>query len=142
MFTIYQGQHLPVTTVRDNDIDCILNWLGKTCPLPGFEKSIHQPDLYVRIVPADTIAYLYEVKTFGTYKNFTFQVFDHPPDPGKVFIGIKNADALRQLQLYGDQNWAFTEIATDQLEAIWETRTPIGNKKMPEGVELQKRIKN
>lgn len=142
IYTIYKGHHLPVHTIKDNDEQFLIRWDGESCPYSEFERSQHEKNVYFLTVSANSLTELYKVKTFGIYKAFQFQVFDYSPDPDKVFIGIKNADALNQLRLFGDENWSFTDVDRDLISVMWETRTPVKNKPMPKGVEFEIKLKS
>lgn len=143
VYIIFEGHHLPLNSIRDNDEEILIRYEGSYCPFAGFYKSRHEENVYYLKKKLDEIDKAYYVKTFGLYKGYKFEVFDRPSEIGDlVRIGTRDNTAIENLKLSGDKAWGFLDINKSELEKVWEERSPVYNLPMPEGIKALEEIKS
>lgn len=144
IYTYYQGFHLQVTTIRDDDNRVMLNYKNGTCPFNDFVKSSHDDGTYYLIIDLTDLTNAYYVKTFGLFKGNVFQVFDVKYTSEQVVrIGTSNRDKFISSTGLDEshKDWYIYDIQLSELEEIWEERTPTFNLPMPEGLKKKESIK-
>ena len=145
IYTYYQGFHLQVTTIRDDDKSVILNYKDGICPFNNFEKSNQDDGTYNLIIDLKDLINAYYVKTLGLLKGYVFQVFDVKYTSEQIVrIGTNDRDKFISVTgLHESQkDWYIYDIQLFELDGIWEERTPTFNLPMPEGLKEKEIIKS
>jgi hypothetical protein len=121
VFTVYQGIHLPINTIRDNEQEVFIRFEGMECPFVDFQRSKHEDNVFLKRIKISEINETYEVKTYGIYKGYKFQIFKSN-DSDDLFIGISNEEAHHKLKLFGDSDWAYRNVRKTEIDKVWEER--------------------
>ncbi len=138
-YTVFRGEHLMLSDIRDDDDNVLLSYVGDDCPFSDFTKSKHGINRYVLIVEQKNINNAYKVRTMGKYRGYIFSVFSvEGSSTGMVFIGTSNKDVSTELNLLEiNRNWYGNDINESELDLIWEERIPTRGLPMPGGLETK-----
>lgn len=137
IFTYYNGFHLNVNTIRDDDENVLLSFKGENNPFENFEKSKFEENTFEFIIKKENLKNAYNVITYCFYKGYVLKVFSVPNTPNyKVWIATSDKNVYSALNLKQiNIDWYMKEINIDELSEIWEERSPALGLPMPEGLK-------
>src|SRR5258708_1651791 len=136
IYSYYNGYHLIVNTIRDDDENVLLSFKGKSNPFQDFDKSNFEEDTFERIIKRKDLKNAYNVVTYGIYKGYILKVFSVPNTPNyNVGLATSDKDAYSILNFKEiNIDWYMKEVNIDELSELWEERSPALGLPMPEGL--------